>query len=156
MKDMKKDVQAIRASASLPLVSRIVEIDGKPYLDGGCSDSIPIIKSLKDGNRKNVVIMTKEVGYRRKPSGHMNLLRICYRKYPKLVKMMARRHVKYNRTLDFLEEHQKKGNIFIIRPQREPGIGRLEKDEKKLKALYQMGYEDAKECFDAMMEYLNR
>ena len=68
LKDMKKDIQAVRASASLPLVSRNVEINGKVYLDGGISDGIPLMHSVTDGNRKNVVIMTKEAGYRRKPT----------------------------------------------------------------------------------------
>lgn len=156
IKDMKKDIDAIRASASLPLLSRAVEIGGKYYLDGGCSDSIPIKKSLRDGNKKNVVIMTKEVGYRRKPSSYVKPMQVRYRKYPELVKDMARRHIVYNKTLDFLQEQEKKGHIFILRPQRDPGIGRLEKDEKKLRALYQMGYDDAKERYDDLMAYLEK
>lgn len=156
IKDMKKDVEAIRASASLPLLSRPVEINGKYYLDGGCSDSIPIKQSLRDGNRKNVVIMTKEVGYRRTPTSSIHAIKLFYRKYPELVKDMARRHITYNRTLDFLEEHEKKGHIFIFRPQYASGIGRIEKDSKKLQVLYKQGYEDAKAHFDEMIEYLEK
>lgn len=156
IKDMKKDVTAIRASASLPLVSRPVEINGSYYLDGGCSDSIPVKQSLRDGNRKNVVVMTKERGYRRQPSSSTHAIRIYYRKYPELVKDMARRHITYNRTLDFLSEHEKKGHIFVFRPKDNMGIGRIEKDSRKLQALYKLGYEDAKERFDEMMEYLEK
>lgn len=153
--DMKKDIDAVRASASLPLLSKPVEINGKKYLDGGCADSIPIKQSLRDGNKKNVVIMTKEVGYRRKMSASLQAIQLYYHKYPEFVKTMIRRHVSYNRTLDFLEEHEKKGHIFIIRPQKATGIGRIEKDRSKLEKLYEMGYEEAKQCGESLMEYLN-
>lgn len=154
MEDMHKDIIAIQASASLPLVSKNVYINGVPYLDGGVADAIPIMKSLQDGNKKNVVIMTKEVGYRRKPSSNMTAIRFRYRKYPELVKDMERRHIVYNKTLDFLEEHEKKGHIFVIRPKEDCGVGRIEKDKDKLRTLYQMGYDDAKASFEDLKKYL--
>jgi predicted patatin/cPLA2 family phospholipase len=154
IRELHRDIIAIRASSSLPLVSNNVYIDGIPYLDGGIADSIPIIRSLRDGNKKNVVIMTKEVGYRRKPTSQMEAIKVRYHKYPALVRDMARRHIVYNRTLDFIEEHEKKGHIFVIRPKVNPKVGRLEKNETKLKALYDMGYEDAKESLDALKKYL--
>lgn len=154
LREMHRDIIAVRASASLPLISQNVYIDGIPYLDGGIADSIPIIRSLRDGNRKNVVIMTKEVGYRRKPTSHMEAIRIRYHKYPALVRDMARRHIVYNRTLDFIEEHERKGHIFVIRPKVNPNVGRLEKDESKLKKLYETGYEDAKQSLNDLKEYL--
>lgn len=154
MEDMHKDIIAIQASASLPLVSKNVYINGVPYLDGGVADAIPIMKSLQDGNKKNVVIMTKEVGYRRKPSSNMTAIRLRYRKYPELVKDMERRHIVYNKTLDFLEEHEKKGHIFVIRPKEDCGVGRIEKDKDKLRTLYQMGYDDAKASFEDLKKYL--
>ena len=154
LEEMHRDITAIQASASLPLVSRNVYIDGVPYLDGGIADAIPIMKSLQDGNKKNVVIMTKEVGYRRKPSSNMTAIRLRYRKYPELVKDMERRHIVYNKTLDFLEEHEKKGHIFVIRPKEDCGVGRIEKNKDKLRALYQMGYDDAKASFEDLKKYL--
>lgn len=154
LREMHRDIIAVRASASLPLVSNNVYIDNIPYLDGGIADSIPIIRSLRDGNKKNVVIMTKEVGYRRKPTSNMQAIRLRYRKYPNLVRDMSKRHIAYNRTLDFIEEHEKKGHIFVIRPKVNPNVGRLEKNEKKLKALYETGYEDAKESFEDLKKYL--
>ena len=99
--------------------------------------------------------MTKEVGYRRKMSASLQVIQLYYHKYPEFVKTMIRRHVSYNRTLDFLEEHEKKGHIFIIRPQKATGIGRIEKDRSKLEKLYEMGYEEAKQCGESLMEYLN-
>lgn len=154
LREMHRDIIAVRASASLPLVSNNVYIDGIPYLDGGIADSIPIIRSLRDGNKKNVIIMTKEKGYRRKPTSNMEAIRIRYHKYPALVRDMARRHIEYNKVLDFIEEHEKKGHIFVIRPKENPKVGRLEKDETKLKALYEIGYEDAKESFEELKNYL--
>lgn len=152
--DMHKDIIAVRASASLPLVSRNVYIDGVPYLDGGMADSIPIVKSLQDGNKKNVIVMTKELGYRRKPSSNMTAIRLRYHKYPELIKDMEKRHIAYNRVLDFIEEHEKKGHVFVIRPKEDPKVGRLEKDAAKLKSLYDMGYQDAQACFEELKAYL--
>lgn len=154
LREMHRDIIAVRASASLPLVSKNVYIDGIPYLDGGIADSIPILRSLRDGNKKNVIIMTKEVGYRRKPSSDMKAIRLFYHKYPALVRDMERRHIVYNRTLDFIEEHEKKGHLFVIRPKVNPNVGRLEKDEAKLRALYETGYEDAKASFKELKKYL--
>ncbi len=88
IKDMKNEIDAVRASASLPLVSRNVSFQGKLYLDGGISDAIPLRQSIKDGNHKNVVIMTKEAGYRRKPSSMTSLIKLRYKKYPKVQKIL--------------------------------------------------------------------
>ena len=156
MKDYHKDIVAIQASSSLPLVSRIVEFDGGKYLDGGIADCIPIMKSLKDGNRKNIVVMTKEEGYRRTPFSMLGLAKIKYRKYPYLIHDLAIRHERYNRTLDFLEKEQARGNVFVIRPKKPSKVGRIEKNREKLEALYQEGYEDAKACCEDMIAYLEK
>ena len=142
IKDMKKDIEAVRASASLPLVSNNVSYHGKLYLDGGISDAIPIKRSIEDGNRRNVVIMTKEVGYRRKPSSAAKLIKLKYRKYPKVYELMKNRHIAYNRTLDYLSEQVKTGNAYLIQPTHKSEVGRIEKDKQKLEALYQEGYLD--------------
>ena len=156
LEEMHRDIIAVRASSSLPLVSKNVMINDIPYLDGGMSDSIPIVKSIADGNRKNVVILTKDVNYRRKPSSQLKLLKLKYRKYPKLVENMEKRHLVYNETLDFLEEEEKKGNVFVIRPKKKSDVGRIEKDPKKIIRLYKEGYRDAKECYDQLIEFLSK
>ena len=156
MQDMRKDIIAVQASASMPLVSRFVEIDGRKYLDGGIADCIPIMHSLKEGNRKNVVVMTKEVGYRREPFSMLGMVKVRYHKYPYLIHDMAIRHTRYNRTLDFLEKEEKRGNVFIIRPQQKSAVGRVEKDKEKLVALYEEGYHDAEASYDAMRAYLEK
>lgn len=154
IKDMKKEIDAVRASASLPLVSRNVSFQGKLYLDGGISDAIPLRQSIKDGNNKNVVIMTKEIGYRRKPSSMTSLIRLRYKKYPKVYELMKNRHIAYNETLDFIKEQVKEGSTFLIQPKKASGVGRIEKDRTKLKALYEEGYQEAKECYEDLVKFL--
>lgn len=153
--DMETGIQAVRASSSLPLVSRNVEINGKKYLDGALSDSIPIRKAIADGNRKNIVILTKEIGYRKEKSSALPLIRAAYLRYPKVYELMKNRHISYNKTLDYLTEQEKNGRAFVIRPQKASGIGRIEKDREKLKALYEQGYREAEEKYEAMRAYLD-
>ena len=154
LRDMHRDIAAVRASASLPLVSRNVNINGKLYLDGGLSDSVPIMHSILDGNRRNVVVLTKEVGYRRKPSRHLELVRSRYAKYPKIYELMADRHIAYNQMLDYLEQQEKNGQAFVIRPQRKSDVSRVEKDKEKLRLLYEEGYREAEQSYERLMAYL--
>lgn len=154
IRDMKAEIDKIRASASLPLVSRNVKINGNYYLDGALSDSIPLQKSITDGNRKNVVIMTKEVGYVRKPASGMGLIKARYLKYPKVAELMAERHIRYNDQVAYIERQQENGQAFVIRPLTPSSVGRVEKDPEKLDALYRQGYEEAKDCYDRLKEYL--
>ena len=112
--------------------------------------------SLKEGNRKNVVVMTKEVGYRREPVSMLGMVKVRYLIYSYLIHDMAIRHTRYNRTLDFLEKEEKRGNVFIIRPQQKSAVGRVEKDKEKLVALYEEGYHDAEASYDAMLAYLEK
>lgn len=154
IRDMRKEMDAIRASASLPLVSRNVKYNGKLYLDGGLSDSVPICKSILDGNKKNVVILTKEEGYVRAPSSHLGLIKLRYLRYPKVYELMAERHLAYNDTMAYLEKQQENGQAFVIRPKKKSEVGRIEKDSKKLKALYEEGYRDAEENFVRLQNYL--
>lgn len=154
IRDMKAEIDKIRASASLPLVSRNVKINGNYYLDGALSDSIPLQKSITDGNRKNVVIMTKEVGYVRKPASGMGLIKARYLKYPKVAELMAERHINYNDQVAYIERLQENGQAFVIRPLAPSSVGRVEKDPEKLDALYRQGYEEAKDCYDRLKEYL--
>lgn len=157
LKDMHEDILAVRASSSMPLVSRNVKIGNEVYLDGGISDSIPIKKSIRDGNQKNVVVLTKEIGFRREPASasQLALIKARYVRYPKVYELMKARDRIYNATLDFLEEQEKNGKVFVIRPQKKSAVSRVEKDEKKLKALYEEGYRDAQACYMELLEYLS-
>lgn len=154
IRDMKKDIDMIRASASLPMVSRNVKINGKYYLDGGISDSIPLQRSIVDGNSKNIVVMTKETGFVRKPSKHLEIMKLRYVKYPKVYELMSQRHINYNNTVAYIEKQRESGKAFVIRPQRESNVGRIEKDREKLITLYNEGYEDAAACYNELLEYL--
>ncbi len=154
LREMHRDILAVRASASLPLVSRNVEIGKELYLDGGLADSVPIMHSVIDGNRKNVVVLTKEEGYRRKRSSSLGLIRLRYARYPKVYELMANRHIAYNEMLDYLKAQEEKGQAFVIRPRKASDVGRIEKDKEKLRRLYEEGYQDAEEGYGRMMAYL--
>lgn len=156
LRDLRRDIIKVQASASLPLVSRNVKIDGKYYLDGGISDSIPLQKSIMDGNRKNIVVMTKETGYIREAASksQLTLIKARYLKYPKVYELMADRHFRYNDTLKYIESRQASGQAFVIRPREKSKVGRIEKDKKKLLALYQEGYRDAADCYENLLAYL--
>lgn len=155
LQDMHRDLIAVRASASLPLISQNVMINGVPYLDGGMSDSIPIIRSVHDGNQKNVVILTRPSGYRKKPSSSLPLVRAKYKKYPKFVEDLEKRHLRYNATLAYLEKEEREGRAFVLRPELLMKIGRIEKDQRKLKLLYMQGYCDAARYYPALKEFLS-
>ncbi len=154
IRDMKTDIVKIRASASMPLVSRNVKIGGQNYLDGAISDAIPLRKSIKDGNQRNIVIMTKEEGYVRRPFSQLPLVKMRYLAFPKVYELMQERHLMYNATLKYIEEQQASGGAFVIRPKKASGVGRMERDLQKLEALYLEGYQDAEACFEEMLNYL--
>ncbi len=158
IRDLHKDMDKIRASASLPLVARTVKIDGKSYLDGGLSDSIPLRKSIVDGNRKNVVVMTKEIGYIKEPAGAANLalLKARYFRYPKVYELIKNRHFAYNACVKYIEEQQAKGEVFVIRPKTKSNVCRIEKDKEKLLAFYEAGYQDAKDSYEDLLKYLEK
>lgn len=145
----------IRASASMPLVSKIVEIDGKKLLDGGMADSIPLKFFESIGYDRNVVVLTQPADYRKKPNGAMPLIRIAYRKYPKLVEAMANRHIVYNDTLDYINSEEKTGKLLVIRPESPLLVSRMEKDPEKLKAAYNEGRKAAEQKLDAVRKFLN-
>ena len=155
IEDMKKDIIAVRASSSLPLLARIVKIDGEEYLDGGITDSIPIKNSIEDNHEKNVVILTRDKNYRKSKPGFISLLKMKYKKYPNLIKALENRYKMYNNTLDFLEEKRKENKVFIIQPKEPVNISRVEKNKDKLKALYDQGYNDAKEKYEELIKFLN-
>ena len=140
--DMNAQIDILRASASMPYVSRIVTIDGKKYLDGGSTDSIPVEAFQKMGYEKNVVVLTRDAAYRKKPEFRL-LAKWMYRKYPAFAKVQADRYLDYNRTVERILEMERQGSIFVIRPSVPPAIGRMEKDPEKVRKLYDLGREDA-------------
>lgn len=152
--DMRKDIVYVRASASLPLVSQIVRIDGSPYLDGGICDSIPLAASMRHGYKKHIVVLTRPEEYRKKPSHMSGAIAHTYRDYPNFVRAYRTRHLHYNHTLDFIKKQKNAGNAFVIRPSRLINIGRLEKNPEKIHAMYELGYTDAKKALPKLLEYV--
>ena len=157
IEDMRNevDMDKVWASCSLPLLSKNVHIENEEYLDGGVADSIPVVKAIKDGNKKVVLILTRDINYRKKPNKLISVIKLKYRKYPKFVSVMEKRHSIYNKTLKRIQKLENEGKIFVIRPKAEVKIGRLEKDTQKMIDLYNAGYNEAKDCFESLIRYLN-
>ena len=156
--DMHEEVEMdkVWASCSLPLLSKNVHIEGEEYLDGGVADSIPVVKAIRDGNKKVVLVLTRDKSYKKKPNKLMSIIKFKYKSYPKLVEVMKKRHSIYNKTIRRIEKLEQAGKIFVIRPKKVVEIGRLENDAGKMTALYNAGYEDAKECYERLKVYLDR
>lgn len=154
--DLSTQIEQLRASATLPILSNIVEVDGKKYLDGGSCDSIPLKKSIADGHEKNLVILTQHRGYTKKPSANRYACRVMYNKYPEFVKAMDNRHHMYNRQLKYTYEMEKRGKAFVIQPKELVSVSRLEKNPARLVELYHYGKMDAEKNYDRLMEYLNK
>lgn len=144
-----------RASSSMPLISPMVNVDGIPYLDGGLADSIPIRRAAELGNKKIVVVLTRNPGYRKKMTsrGTANLYRKAYSKYPELVRTTLRRNTSYNRTMELVERLLEEGKIFVLRPLI-PTVSRLEKNYDTLMNFYEHGYRQMKKQYDELQKYL--
>ena len=154
IKDMVEEMDYLRGSASMPYVSRIVEIGGKKLLDGGCSDSIPIRVFQKMGYEKNVVVLTRPAEYRKKPETK-RLVRMFYKKYPKFAATLERRAKVYNETVEEIQRLEADGSIFVIRPETPLDIGRMSHDVKKIEAAYERGRADGLVCLPALIKWLN-
>lgn len=155
MTDMFRDIDILRASASMPYVSRIVEINGKKYLDGGSTDSIPVDAFRDMGYSRNVVVLTRDISYRKRPELR-GMARLMYRKYPAFAKVQADRYLFYNRQVERVLELEKEGSIFVIRPSAPPQIGRMEKDPRKVKSLYDLGRADALSAMENLQKWLQK
>ena len=150
----ENDIQWMRASASMPLVSRIVELGGFRLLDGGVGDSIPVRYFQKKGFEKNIVILTQPLGYRKQKNKLLPLIRIAMRKYPNMIRAMANRHIRYNKTLDYIAEQEAAGKLLVIRPPKALEIGSTCKDVDELERVYQIGVATARENLEAVKAFL--
>ena len=132
----------LRASCSLPVLSPPVAVEGRPCVDGGVSDSIPIVQAVKDGNSRNVVVLTRNAGYRKPPPRLRTLSRLLLARCPAVHTAMLRRHAVYNASLDLVASMERAGSAFVLRPVRPLVVGRMERDLGKLEALYRQGYDE--------------
>lgn len=154
IKDFTKDIGFVRASSSLPFFSKMVNIDGKPYLDGGIADSIPIMNFINKGIKKNVIILTRPKEYRKSSTKLGLAIALKYHRYPKLAEQLKNRHAMYNNTVDEIEKLEQKGSVFVIRPLQALDVARIEKNVPKLKIAHKIGYDTAKNCFNEMTDFL--
>lgn len=148
------EMQWMRASASMPLVSRIVEVDGRKLLDGGIADSVPLAYFESIGYDRNVVVLTQPLDYVKRPNKLVHMMRRVLRKYPMVAETMARRHIVYNETNARIRERELKGELFVIRPPRKLEVGRVEHDPAKLRAAYELGRAEMEQRMDALREFL--
>ena len=155
--DNDRLMKLCRASSSMPLLTPIVNIDNVPYLDGGLADSVPIRRAQQMENEKIVVILTKNQGYRKSVLSPtmQRVYKRAYKSYPNLIRTIFRRSFEYNKTMNYLDQLENRGEIFILRPQVKP-VSRLERNKETLHAFYEHGYKYTERKFDDLMEYLEK
>ena len=144
--DKNRVIDIVRAPSSLPIVCPIAYVDGIPMLDGGIVDSIPLQHAIDEGYKNNVVVLTRNRGYR-KESKDIKIPSFVYRKYPKIREALSHRCAVYNAQLEMVERMEDEGKIVVIRPQKPVVVDRIERDIQKLTDFYQEGYECAKAIF---------
>ena len=140
--DPERVIDLVKASSSLPFVSPISYVDGRPMLDGGITDSIPLLRAQELGYNNNIVVLTRNRGYR-KPDKPTPVPPFIYRKYPELRRAIHSRNKMYNEQISTIEQLEESGKLTVLRPQRPIEVGRMERDYRKLMSLYEEGYECA-------------
>lgn len=149
-----EQMDTLRASGSMPFVSKPVLINGEKYLDGGISDSIPFEWLSNQGCDKLVVILTRDMDYRKKPMNKA-LVHTYKHKLPAVCERLKHRHELYNKSVEMLREWEKQGKAFVIRPSQPLEISRIEKDEEKLQAVYNTGIKDGTAALSKLQKYLS-
>lgn len=150
----KDYLHILKASCSLPFIAKPVRYRGRILMDGGLSDSIPLRKSMDDGNTRHILLLTRPRGYRKKPSPFTPFIYVRYPRFRGLCRAFAHRHIEYNETMDLIERLEDEGRVFVIRPSQAIPVGRAERDKGKLYAAYDKGYTKASALYDALRSYL--
>ena len=150
-----QQMEALRASGSMPFVSKIIEHDGKKYLDGGVGDSIPVQKAKELGYDKLIVVLTRPLEYRKTQSSR-KVVDAFYGKYPWFADKLKDRHLQYNETVEKIIDMEAKGELFVIRPSKTIPIKRLERDPDKLQEIYDLGLADTEALIKELKDYLNK
>ena len=143
----------IRASASMPLASKVVELEGQKVLDGGVADSIPLAYFESIGYERNVVILTQPEGYVKEHNPLMPLMRVALRKYPRMIEAMDRRHLMYNDEVAFVREAERQGRCLVIRPTEKLPIGHVSHDPEEMQRVYDIGVETGKRYLDELKRF---
>lgn len=147
------DIEWIRASASIPIVSKPVKLDGYELLDGGVSDSIPVNWMLERSD-KIVIVLTRDKSYHKEPMKYIHLLKKAFKEYPNLQKALENRYIVYNKTLDEIEQLEREGKVFVIRPSKPIACAMIEKDPNHLQEIYDIGRRDALHYLEDLKKYL--
>lgn len=129
----------IRASASMPLVSKVVSIQGRKLLDGGVADSIPLTYTESRGYDRNVVVLTQPLGYQKEHNRLMPLMRFALRRYPEMIKALDYRHIMYNKQLEYVAQAEREGRCLVIRPDTKIPIGHISHNPQQMQHVYQIG-----------------
>ena len=148
-----EELEWLRASASMPLVSKVVEVEGHKLLDGGVSDSIPLSYFESIGYDRNVVILTQPLGYRKAPSKLMPLMRLSLRKYPQFVKAMSERYLMYNKQLEYVTQAEAEGRCLVIRPDEKIPIGHISHDAEQMRRVYEIGRQVGERYIEKIKEF---
>ena len=149
----EKEMEYLRATGSMPIVSKIVEVNGNKYLDGAIADSIPVLKALEMGYDKVIVVETRIEGYHMKHKKRP-YAKLWYRKYPKFLKAFINRDKMYNKTLDIINELEKDNKIFVLKPSKYIKISRIEKNPQTMDLQYNLGKEDCLNCLSNLKKYI--
>jgi predicted patatin/cPLA2 family phospholipase len=144
-----------RASCSLPLLSPPVTIEGRPYFDGGVSDSIPVQRSIADGNGRNVIVLTRNAGYRKPARTRADAADVLLRRYPAVRQALRERPARYNAGLDEIDRLERAGSVFVIRPVKPLTVGRMDRDPAHLEELYRQGYDEADARMAELIEWMD-
>ena len=146
----------IHASASMPLASKVVQVQGRLLLDGGVADSIPLQYFESIGYHRNVVVLTQPAGYQKHRLKLMPLMRLSLRRYPKMIEAMERRHVMYNRQLEYVAQAEREGRCLVIRPECNIPIGHISHDAGRMHFVYQMGRMVGEKYLEQIKDFYSR
>ncbi|GGM20108.1 patatin family protein [Paraliobacillus quinghaiensis] len=149
-------LKVVRASSSIPFVASSISYNGRELMDGGISTPIPIDQSIEAGNKKHVIILTRNKGYLKNKLKFIRILRKKYKQYPGLVKALEERHGKYNETLEKINKMEKNKEAFVIRPEKPLKVSRIETNKQRLHDLYIQGYHEAESKMEQLQHFLNK
>jgi predicted patatin/cPLA2 family phospholipase len=138
------------------MFANIVEVDNYKLVDGGISDSIPIEYSINQGYKKNIVVLTRDINYRKSKQKFTSVVKRKYKKYPKLITAIENRHLNYNKSLELVNKLSQSGDVLVIRPKNPVKVSQIEKNVDKLTTLYEQGYSDSKELYSEILNFINK
>lgn len=147
------ELEWLRASASMPVASKVVEVQGRKLLDGGVADSIPLEYFESIGYDRNVVVLTQPLGYRKEHNKLMPLMRLSLRKYPKMIEALDQRHLMYNQQLEYVAQAEREGRCLVIRPDEKIPIGHISHDPEEMRHVYELGRQIGERNIHQIMDF---